>query len=96
MFQNLRPLGSNVWIKCIEQDTRTAGGLYIPDSAKNEAQTGIVMAVGTGNRNDKGEIIPMNVAVGDTVFFGKYAGTKAGDSFLVIKEQDILGIVENK
>lgn len=96
MFQNLRPLGSNVWVKRIEEESRTAGGLYIPDSAKSEAQTGIVMAVGAGNRNDKGELIPMNVAVGDTVFFGKYAGTKAGESFLVIKESDILGIVETK
>lgn len=94
MFQNFRPLGNNVWIKRIEEDTRTAGGLYIPDSAKGDAQTGIVMATGAGMRNEKGDVIPLQVKVGDTVFFGKYAGTKAGDAYLVLKEDDILGIVE--
>lgn len=94
MFQSFRPLGNNVWIKRIEEDTRTAGGLYIPDSAKGDAQTGIVMATGTGKVNDKGDTVPLQVKVGDTVFFGKYAGTKAGDTYLVLKEDDILGIVE--
>ncbi|MBP9764789.1 co-chaperone GroES [Candidatus Babeliales bacterium] len=94
MFQNFRPLGNNVWIKRVEEETKTAGGLYIPDVAKGEAQTGVVIATGTGRRNEKGEIIPLQVKVGDTVFFAKYAGTKAGESFLVVKEDDILGIVE--
>lgn len=96
MFQNFRPLGSNVWVKRIEEETKTAGGLYIPDAAKGEAQTGIVMAVGAGVYDDKGQLRPMHVKVGDTVFFGKYAGTKAGDKFLVIKEDEILGIVDQK
>ena len=95
MFQNFRPLGNNLWVKK-EEETKTAGGLYIPDAAKSDAQTGVVMAVGSGIRNDKGEFIPLQVKVGDKVFFAKYAGTKAGDTFLVIKEEDILGIVENK
>lgn len=94
MFQNFRPLGSNVWVKRVEEETKTAGGLYIPESAKSDTQTGVVMAIGTGTRNDKGELLPLQVKVGDTVFFGRYAGTKAGDSFLVLKEDDILGIVE--
>jgi chaperonin GroES len=94
MFQNFRPLGNNLWVKRVEEETKTAGGLYIPDAAKSEAQTGIVMAVGAGIKNDKGELIPLQVKVGDKVFFGKYAGTKAGDTFLVIKEDDILGILE--
>lgn len=94
MFQKFRPLGSNVWVKRVEEETKTAGGLYIPDAAKSEAQTGVVMAVGTGIRNDKGELVPLQVKVGDKIFFGKYAGTKAGESFLVIKEDDVLGIVE--
>lgn len=96
MFQSFRPLGNNVWVKRLEEETRTAGGLYIPDAAKSEAQTGIVMATGAGIRNDKGELMPLQVKVGDKVFFGKYAGTKAGDTFLVLKEDDILGIVETK
>ena len=94
MFQNFRPLGSNVWIKRVEEETKTAGGLFIPDAAKSEAQTGVVMAVGAGFRNEKGDLIPLQVKVGDKVFFGKYSGTKAGTDFLVIKEDDILGIVE--
>lgn len=95
MFQNFRPLGNNLWVKKIEEEMKTAGGLYIPDAAKSEAQTGIVMAVGVGIKNDKGELIPLQVKVGDKVFFGKYSGTKAGDTFLVIKEDEILGILEN-
>jgi len=94
MFEKLRPLNNNVWIKRIEEETKTAGGLYIPDTAKEETQIGIVLATGVGARNDKGDIIPMQVKLGDTVFFGKYAGTKAGEKFLVLNENDVLGIVE--
>ncbi|MBI2344658.1 co-chaperone GroES [Candidatus Dependentiae bacterium] len=94
MFQNFRPLGNNVWVKRVEEEAKTAGGLYIPDAAKSEAQTGIIMAVGTGIRNQIGELVPLQVKVGDKIFFGKYSGTKAGESFLVIKEDEILGIVE--
>ncbi len=94
MFEKLRPLNNNVWIKRIEEETKTAGGLYIPDTAKEETQTGIVLATGAGARNDKGDIIPMQVKVGDTVFFGKYAGTKAGEKFLILSENDVLGVVE--
>ena len=94
MFQNFRPLGNNLWIKRVEEENKTAGGLYIPDAAKSEAQTGVVLAVGAGIRNEKGELIPLQVKVGDKVFFGKYAGTKADDSFLILKEDDVLGILE--
>lgn len=84
MFQNFRPLNQNVWVKRIQEEEKTAGGLYIPDSAKQEAQIGLVQAVGNGTQIKKG----------DKVFFGKYAGTKAGDDYLVLKEEDILGIIE--
>ena len=94
MFEKFRPLNNNVWVKRVEEQVKTASGLYIPDSAKEETQTGIVMAIGFGARNDKGDLIPMQVKVGDTIFFGKYSGTKAGDKYLVLKEEDILGIVE--
>ena len=94
MFQKLRPLHNNVLIKKIEEQTKTAGGLYIPDTAKQETQTGTIVATGTGIRNEKGELIPMTVKIGDTVFFGKYAGVKADEKFIVIKEEEILGIIE--
>lgn len=84
MFQKLRPLNNNVWVKRIQEEERTAGGLYIPDSAKSEAQIGIVEAVGLGTQ----------IKTGDKVFFGKYSGTKAGEQYLVLKEEDVLGIVE--
>ena len=94
MFQKLRPLHNNVLIQKIEESAKTAGGLYIPDAAKQDTQTGVIMATGTGIRNEKGELLPMSVKVGDKVFFGKYAGVKADDKFVVIKEEDILGIIE--
>jgi chaperonin GroES len=94
MFQKLRPLHNNILIQKIEEDTKTAGGLFIPDSAKQETQTGKIIAVGSGIRSAQGELIPLSVKVGDTIFFGKYAGTKAGDKFIVLKEDDVLGIVE--
>lgn len=94
MFQKLRPLHNNVLVKKLEEPSKTTGGLYIPDTAKQETQTGIIMATGTGIRNQNGELIPLSVKIGDTIFFGKYAGTKADDKFVVIKEEDILGIIE--
>ncbi|MBP6892371.1 co-chaperone GroES [Candidatus Babeliales bacterium] len=94
MFQKLRPLHNNVLVKRIEESTKTTGGLYIPDTAKQETQTGVIMATGAGIRNEKGELIPLSVKVGDAIFFGKYAGTKADEKFIIIKEEDILGIIE--
>ena len=94
MFDKFRPLHNNVWVQRIEEETKTAGGLYIPDGAKQETQTGKIIAVGAGIRNEKGEYLPLQVKVGDTIFFGKYVGTKAGEKFVVLKEDDILGIVE--
>lgn len=84
MFEKFRPLNNNVWVKRIEQEQVTAGGIYIPDSAQQEAQMGVVEAVGQGTQ----------IKTGDKVFFGKYAGTKAGDEYLVLKEEDVLGIIE--
>lgn len=94
MFQKFRPLHNNVWVKVLEEEKKTAGGLYIPETSKNEAQTGVVVAVGAGSRNSQGELVPLQVAKGDKVFFGKYAGTKAGDRFMIINENDILGVIE--
>lgn len=94
MFEKLRPLHNNLLVQRIEEEAKTSGGLFIPDSAKQETQTGKIMAVGAGLRNEKGEFMPLQVKVGDTVFFGKYVGTKAGDKFVVLKEEDVLGVIE--
>lgn len=94
MFQKLRPLHNHVWVELIEKSEKTAGGLYIPDAAKEKTQTAKVLATGPGKQNANGNIIPMQVAVGDIVFFGKFSGVQAGDKFMVLKEEDILGIVE--
>ncbi|HRN78593.1 MAG TPA: co-chaperone GroES [Candidatus Dependentiae bacterium] len=94
MFQKLRPLGDRVLVKCIEDQEKTAGGIIIPDAAKEKAQTGAVVSVGTGRKDEHGNPIAMEVKVGDIVYFGKYAGTQAGDNHLIIREDEILGIVE--
>ncbi len=94
MFEKLKPLGDRVLVKRIEGEERTASGIIIPDVAKEKAQTGAVLAVGAGKRDIDGQIIPLEVKVGDVVYFGKYAGTEAGTDHLIIREDDILGIVE--
>ncbi|OGB86356.1 co-chaperone GroES [candidate division TM6 bacterium RIFCSPHIGHO2_12_FULL_38_8] len=94
MFQKFRPLHNNVLVQLIEAKSQTSGGLYIPDTAKQETQTGTIMATGSGLRTASGELMPLSVKIGDTIFFGKYAGTKADDKFVVLKEEDILGIIE--
>ena len=93
----LKPLGDRVVVKPIEQDEITAGGIMLPDTAKEKPQKGTVLAVGPGTRNDAGERIPLDVAVKDTVLFAKYAGTEIkldGEKVLVLRESDILAIVE--
>jgi chaperonin GroES len=93
MFEKIRPLHDKILVERVEQEQKTASGLFIPDSAKEEAQTGKVLAVGAG-RLVNGELRPLEVKKGETIFFGKYAGTKAGDKFLIIREDEILGVVE--
>ena len=95
MFRNIRPLFDRVLVKKIEDETRTAGGIIIPEAAKEKAQTGKVVAVGKGRISaDGAKVIAMEVKVGDIVFFGKYSGTEAGDDHVVLREEDILGIIE--
>lgn len=94
MLQKLRPLADRVWVKRRDAEQTTASGLIIPDAAKEKAQTGIVLAVGSGRKDPSGKSIPMDVAVGDLVYFGKYAGTEAGTDCLIIREDEILGVVE--
>lgn len=95
MLEKFKPLGDRVLVKRLEGQERTAGGIYIPEAAKEKAQEGKVVAVGAGKVDTAGRVIPMQVKEGDLVYFGKYAGTEVmGQDHLVIKEDEILGIVE--
>ena len=93
-----RPLHDRVLVKRVDEEGKTKGGIIIPDTAKEKPMQGEVLAVGTGARNDKGEITPLDVKKGDRILFGKWSGSevKIDDEELVImKESDIMGIIEN-
>ncbi len=94
MFEKIKPLGDRVLVKRIEEEEMTASGIIIPDAAKEKAQTGSVIAVGPGRRDVAGKPLAMDVKIGDTVYFGKYAGAEAGKDYLIIKEDEILGVIE--
>jgi chaperonin GroES len=91
----LEPLGDKVVVQSSEEETRTAGGIYLPDSAKEKPQEGIVLAVGPGKVTPEGKKIPMNVKVGDRVLFAKYGGTQFtidGEEYLILDEDSIYAI----
>ena len=93
---SFKPLGGRVLIEPSEQDEVTAGGLFLPETAKEKPQQGKVLAAGPGERNDKGERIAMDVKVGDLILFAKYSGTEVkieGKKLLIMRESDLLGIV---
>ena len=97
MSLSLKPLGDRVVVNPIEQDEVTSGGIMLPDTAKEKPQKGEILAVGPGGRNDSGERVELDVKVGDTVLYAKYAGTEIkldGEKVLVLRESDILAIVE--
>ena len=99
MALNLKPLGSRVVIEPIEQEDITAGGIVLPETAKEKPQQGMVLSIGQGDRNKAGKRIPMDVAAGDKVWFAKYSGSEIkvdGKKLLIMKESDILAIVESK
>jgi chaperonin GroES len=90
------PLGDRVAVELIEQEEKTAGGIYIPDTAKEKPSQGIVVAVGNGSRDEKGNRIPVDVKAGQTVLFGKWAGTEVtvgGKKLMILKETDIIGVI---
>ncbi len=92
-----RPLGDRVLVRRVEEDTKTKGGIIIPDTAKEKPQEGEIIAVGPGHRDDDGKVTPLDVKAGDRVLFGKWSGTEVkidGEDLLIMKESDILGIVE--
>jgi len=94
----VRPLHDRVLVKRTEGEEVTAGGIIIPDTAKEKPSQGVVVAVGEGKRDDKGQRISLDVRAGDRVLFGKYAGTEVkvgGDEHLILREDDIQGIIED-
>lgn len=94
---NIRPLHDRVILKRMEEETTSSGGIVIPDSAAEKPIRGEIIATGNGKRLESGEVIPLDVKVGDTVLFGKYSGTEVkvdGDELLVMREEDIMGVVE--
>lgn len=93
----IRPLNDRILVKRLEEEEKTAGGIIIPDSAKEKPAEGEIVAVGPGKMNDAGERAAMDVKVGDRVLFSKYGGTDIkydGDDFLIMREDDILGVIE--
>jgi chaperonin GroES len=97
MSINIKPLGDRLLIEPIEKEETIAGGLLLPETAKEKPQQGAVLAAGEGRRDDNGKRIPLDVQAGDKVLFAKYAGTEIkvdGKKLLIMKESDILGIVQ--
>ncbi len=94
-----RPLHDRVVVRRVEEDTKTAGGIIIPDTAKEKPMQGEIVAVGPGARDEAGKIVPLEVKAGDRVLFGKWSGTEVkidGQDLLIMKESDILGVLEGK
>jgi chaperonin GroES len=99
MAMNLKPLGSRVVVEPVEQEEVTAGGIVLPETAKEKPQKGKVLSVGPGDRDEDGKYIAMDVKVGDVVLFAKYGGTEIkveGKKLLILRESDLLAIVEDK
>jgi len=94
-----RPLGDRVVVKRVQEDTKTAGGIIIPDTVQEKPQEGEVVAVGPGARDEKGDRVTPDVKVGDRILFGKWSGTEVkvdGQDLLIMKESDIMGVLEGK
>ena len=94
---SFKPLGGRVLVEPIEQEEVTAGGIVLPETAKEKPQQGKVLAAGPGDRNDKGERVPMDVKVGDVILFAKYSGTEVkidGKKLLILRESDMLAVIE--
>ena len=92
-----RPLHDRVLVRRTTEDEKTAGGIIIPDSAKEKPMQGEIVAVGSGSRNENGDVTPLDVKAGDVVLFGKWSGTEVkidGEDLLIMKESDIMGVLE--
>ncbi len=94
---NFRPLHDRVLVRRVEAEEKTAGGIIIPDTAKEKPQEGEVVAVGPGGRDESGKLTPLDVKVGDRILFGKWSGTEVkidGQDLLIMKESDVMGVIE--
>ncbi len=94
---SLRPLQDRIIVKRVEEETKTAGGLFIPETAKEKPQRGEIVAVGNGKKTEDGKVLPLDVKIGDKVLFGKYAGTEVkidGEDLLMMREDDVLAVIE--
>ena len=94
---NFRPLHDRVVVRRLDAEEKTAGGIIIPDTAKEKPMEGEVIAAGAGARNEAGQLVPLDVKAGDRVLFGKWSGTEVkldGEELLIMKESDIMGIIE--
>jgi chaperonin GroES len=92
-----RPLHDRVVVRRVESEEKTAGGIIIPDTAKEKPQEGEVIAVGPGGRDESGKLIPIDIKVGDRILFGKWSGTEVkidSEELLIMKESDVMGIIE--
>jgi chaperonin GroES len=95
----IRPLQDRVIVRRLEEEEKTKGGIIIPDTAKEKPQEGKVIAVGKGKVTEDGKVIPLDVKAGDKILFGKYSGTEIkveGEELLIMREEDILGVIEGK
>ena len=93
MATKLQPLGDRILVKPLAKEEVTRGGIVLPDTVKEKPQEGEVIAVGSGKRNDKGQVMPMEVAVGDVILYAKYGGTEIkleGEEYMILRESDIL------
>jgi len=96
-YMKIRPLNDRILVKRLEEEEKTKGGIIIPDSAKEKPAEGEVVAVGPGRRNEKGDVVPMQLKKGDRVLFSKYGGTDVkldGQDYLIMREDDVLGVIE--
>ena len=92
-----RPLHDRVVVRRVESESKTAGGIIIPDTAKEKPQEGEIIAVGSGARDEAGKLVPLDVKAGDRILFGKWSGTEVklnGEDLLIMKESDIMGVIE--
>jgi chaperonin GroES len=92
-----RPLHDRILVRRVEADEKTAGGIIIPDTAKEKPQEGEVLAVGPGGRDEAGKLVPLDVKIGDRILFGKWSGTEIrldGEDLLIMKESDVMGVIE--
>ena len=96
---HFRPLHDRVVVRRIDADEKTAGGIIIPDTAKEKPMEGEVVAAGPGARNEHGQLVPMDLKAGDRILFGKWSGTEVridGEELLIMKESDVMGVLDNK